>query len=653
MNDFNHRNRPNQKCIQNILQVCNQETTPWKRHHSYAPKDKPAKRMTRVKDSVTSKLLIWPRRRPRDDPGWVLGWITTEKQRNIVVCAGILPFTKSVHEYRKTIQRLKETQPSDPLTESLDIVACFCGFSKQDPVLSDSSSKKLMYQLPKIRLRQGYPWWDEEDCPATYLQHKQVLYYHQNGNKKGRYEHFASEYGGKIWPTSLYQLNHAQEILQIVQSGRLTELTTTTTQQLEFQTNDTGKSDDNPKPEQSSRLLFLDRLTRFFVGQSMTLLHFKLLISDQRNANFLSCISWLRCFQNIPIHKGSSTLPFQRPSVVSSRPKAAKQYVAQWDRFLSAVIDTILGVLIAGLLFLMLQDNAMGSRYYLNIKEASLTSLKQKIGWLEGFPAGFKLNVQLTHNMGHEIRNLIQVQKKVLSATFWNPELFTTGFVPFLAALAGLCGFTSFLAILVDLFRLEIVFIMLLHYCFRTLYKAELYLLSALWRLFRGKKRNALRQRTDSMQYDAMQLLVGTIAFCICIFLWTTILVYYTFFVAVNVLFHLPVLLVWFTYASSRAMPWGTLLWRTKKPQWFSKTTHLQILKDDGDVLVTRLCSNAESHGTLLGSSLFVHFKPLFQWWIGFCSELLFPRNTNPLACTMPLAMLMNGFVPPPDEKKI
>jgi phosphatidylinositol glycan class Q protein len=286
--------------------------------------------------------------------------------------------------------------------------------------------------------------------------------------------------------------------------------------------------------------------------------------------------------------------------------------VASWDRFLSATLDALLGLLIALLLLLAMRYTNIAS-YSVTIQQGSLRILQTYIAWLERFPAGFKLNVELTHNMGHELRNLIGMHQQLLESTLWNVEYCQTWGIPILAFVAATFGWTTFLAVVVDLWRLQIIYAIVLAFSFRNLYKAELYLLSALWRLFRGKKRNVLRQRTDSMQYDAMQLLVGTIGFCICIFLWTTILVYYTFFMVWNVLMHLPLLLLWVAYIFSRAIPLGRLWWRIFRPNWFAKNVHVQTLKEDddddhggGDVLVTRLCTIAESPASILGSSCLV-----------------------------------------------
>lgn len=50
-----------------------------------------------------------------------------------------------------------------------------------------------------------------------------------------------------------------------------------------------------------------------------------------------------------------------------------------------------------------------------------------------------------------------------------------------------------------------------------------------------GKKRNMLRHRIDSCDYDLDQLLLGTILFTLLTFLFPTIIVYYLTFAAVSI----------------------------------------------------------------------------------------------------------------------
>lgn len=68
------------------------------------------------------------------------------------------------------------------------------------------------------------------------------------------------------------------------------------------------------------------------------------------------------------------------------------------------------------------------------------------------------------------------------------------------------------------------------------LYCLKIYGLSSLWRLFRGKKWNVLRQRVDSCSYDLDQLFIGTLLFTILVFLLPTTALYYLVFTLLRLL---------------------------------------------------------------------------------------------------------------------
>jgi phosphatidylinositol N-acetylglucosaminyltransferase subunit Q len=55
----------------------------------------------------------------------------------------------------------------------------------------------------------------------------------------------------------------------------------------------------------------------------------------------------------------------------------------------------------------------------------------------------------------------------------------------------------------------------------------QLTIIFSLFHLFRGKKRNVLRNRIDSCDYDLDQLLLGTILFTLLFFLLPTVVVFY------------------------------------------------------------------------------------------------------------------------------
>ena len=66
------------------------------------------------------------------------------------------------------------------------------------------------------------------------------------------------------------------------------------------------------------------------------------------------------------------------------------------------------------------------------------------------------------------------------------------------------------------------------------LHYLEMYGLVSLWRLFRGKKRNVLRGRVDSVEPSIERMVVGTLLLTVLVFLFTTTAVYYATFTLVS-----------------------------------------------------------------------------------------------------------------------
>lgn len=62
------------------------------------------------------------------------------------------------------------------------------------------------------------------------------------------------------------------------------------------------------------------------------------------------------------------------------------------------------------------------------------------------------------------------------------------------------------------------------------IYNWQLTIILSLFHLFRGRKRNVLRNRIDSCDYDLDQLLLGTILFTLLFFLLPTVFVFYATF---------------------------------------------------------------------------------------------------------------------------
>jgi phosphatidylinositol N-acetylglucosaminyltransferase subunit Q len=86
-------------------------------------------------------------------------------------------------------------------------------------------------------------------------------------------------------------------------------------------------------------------------------------------------------------------------------------------------------------------------------------------------------------------------------------------------------------SLLSDLLSLLTLHISSFYVASARIYDWQLTILISLFHLFRGKKRNVLRDRIDSCDYDLDQLLLGTILFTLLAFLFPTVMVFYLTFV--------------------------------------------------------------------------------------------------------------------------
>uniref|UniRef100_A0A3Q2CF02 Phosphatidylinositol glycan anchor biosynthesis, class Q n=1 Tax=Cyprinodon variegatus TaxID=28743 RepID=A0A3Q2CF02_CYPVA len=127
--------------------------------------------------------------------------------------------------------------------------------------------------------------------------------------------------------------------------------------------------------------------------------------------------------------------------------------------------------------------------------------LEELLQWLMGAPAGLKMNRALDQVLGrfflyhiHLWISYIHLMSPFIQGILWY------------GGLSACLGLTFALSLLSDMVALLTFHI----YCFYVygarLYCLKIYGLSSLWRLFRGKKWNVLRQRVDSCSYDLDQV---------------------------------------------------------------------------------------------------------------------------------------------------
>jgi phosphatidylinositol glycan class Q protein len=151
---------------------------------------------------------------------------------------------------------------------------------------------------------------------------------------------------------------------------------------------------------------------------------------------------------------------------------------------------------------------------------------------------------------------------------------------PYLPILIRFIGFSAFagatmpISLFSDLVSLLTLHIYSFYIASARIFHWQLTIIISLFHLFRGKKRNILRNRIDSCDYDLDQLLLGTILFTLQFFLLPTVFVFYLTFASARMavigvkaaleiglacLNHFPLFAVMLRLKDSRRLP-GTFL---------------------------------------------------------------------------------------------
>uniref|UniRef100_A0A3P9AZQ3 Phosphatidylinositol glycan anchor biosynthesis, class Q n=1 Tax=Maylandia zebra TaxID=106582 RepID=A0A3P9AZQ3_9CICH len=199
-----------------------------------------------------------------------------------------------------------------------------------------------------------------------------------------------------------------------------------------------------------------------------------------------------------------------------SSPKPAiehKQFMRKGNILVSFLVDVGLGVLLMSWLY---RDDHIATLANMLMPAADHVAkeLEELLQWLMGAPAGLKMNRALDQVLGrfflyhiHLWISYIHLMSPFIEGILWY------------GGLSACLGLTFALSLLSDMVALLTFHI----YCFYVygarLYCLKIYGLSSLWRLFRGKKWNVLRQRVDSCSYDVDQRYINPLHYFVCFFL--------------------------------------------------------------------------------------------------------------------------------------
>lgn len=267
----------------------------------------------------------------------------------------------------------------------------------------------------------------------------------------------------------------------------------------------------------------------------------------------------------------------QHLSTLSSLDRAATHtlFMRKANILVSLVVDVFLGLLLVSWLY---RENRIGLLADALVPAADRVAreLEELLQWLMGAPAGLKMNRALDQVLGrfflyhiHLWISYIHLMSPFVEVTLWY------------AGLSACLGLTFALSLLSDTLALLTFHI----YCFYVygarLYCLKVYGLSALWRLFRGKKWNVLRQRVDSCSYDLDQLFIGTLLFTILLFLLPTTALYYLVFTLLRLVVVLVQGVLHLTVDFINSFPLFALALRLTKPYRLAAGVKFSVLCEE------------------------------------------------------------------------
>ncbi|PCH37484.1 Gpi1-domain-containing protein [Wolfiporia cocos MD-104 SS10] len=215
------------------------------------------------------------------------------------------------------------------------------------------------------------------------------------------------------------------------------------------------------------------------------------------------------------------------PAIRSNENSSSIDSISRYIKFYNCVWLVLNDIIIGVAFGSFLCENSLLLSQLLDYYAQSylVNSIRQGLMWLNNWPAGLKLNTELSEFYCHTFIGTISIWGHVLqnAAPYYPSILWIVGAM-------GCCGMTMIVSLLSDLLNILTLHIYLC-YCLSTAaFSLELSLSASLWNLFRGKRYNVLRNRLDSWDYDMDQLLLGTILFVLVAFLYPTVLVYYALF---------------------------------------------------------------------------------------------------------------------------
>jgi hypothetical protein len=540
--------------------------------------------------------------------GYVIGWelkdgiLTRDDQHIITICAGIVPSallavqganeqntngdSSCLYSYSQVQDALTQLSSLSELYSDLRVVARWGVKEKVKDI--QSSQKTDEGFIPTLTVTPDGPWWLGESSstrniptPTTANTTSQLVYFepcpHSNQLRQSldHYQHYtlgADLHSERTNMNNMLDLisetetvmHYMSQILKGIQINRGDIRTTISVE----------KRKDDELSSRHERTSVEPSHSKF--GQlAMSLEPFLFVIRQVKNTATLrsldnqesSPVAQLPLFYLLHRYFHENTSSFQHELFL---PRCLKsERCRQRDNVrIHAFIDGFLGLLLGILLVQYSSEITEFVSAHWRLTHGS--TIQNVIDWLERFPVGFKLNVPLTKVMGGLIVGIFEGHELILQLSLSSIATLSRAMADDFSIVTGLGVFSSLfgVSLTLSLFYDMTAIATFRFYCisriFLSILSTELSTFSSLWHLFRGKKINILRKRSDTLEYDFMQLLLGMILFAICLFLFTTILVYCAVFTGLQLAISCSIMVVGAVDVMLNRFPFGDVVSATK-----------------------------------------------------------------------------------------
>lgn len=229
------------------------------------------------------------------------------------------------------------------------------------------------------------------------------------------------------------------------------------------------------------------------------------------------------------------------------------------------------------------------------------------LSWLDNWPAGLKLNTQLSRFFRDMFVGLTAAWTEVVLSFISQDATLLASLIYGVGLSTRILGLTMLLSIIVDLLQLCTLHWTIFYRIQQAIFAFFCSSIVSLFHLFRGKKRNPLRKnRIDQATYELDQLLLGTIFFTLFVFLWLTVAVYYLQFGILRLGLVGIITLLQTGLAFLNHLPLFALMLRMKESDRLPGGVELKSLHDDSEGKHL-LCSYYELKNTPMSIGAIFH----------------------------------------------